>query len=67
MPGLPGGSEWILIGLVVLLLFGGERLPELMRNIGKGVGEMKRAIDEGKQTLIDTIHHESNQSDSDKK
>ena len=37
MLSLPGGSEWIIIALVVLLLFGGKKIPELMRGLGKGV------------------------------
>jgi len=59
MPGLPGGSEWIIIALVVLMLFGGAKLPELMRGIGKGVGELKRGLDEGKQKLHDAIHDDN--------
>ena len=34
---LPSGSEWIIIALVILLLFGGKKIPELMRGLGKGV------------------------------
>ncbi|MBC7867028.1 MAG: twin-arginine translocase TatA/TatE family subunit [Gloeobacteraceae cyanobacterium ES-bin-316] len=40
---LPGGGEWILIILVVLLLFGGKKIPELMRGIGKGMREFNDA------------------------
>ena len=32
---LPSGSEWIIIALVILLLFGGKKIPELMRGLGK--------------------------------
>jgi sec-independent protein translocase protein TatA len=38
-----GGSELILIFLVVLLLFGGQKLPELARGLGKSVREFKKA------------------------
>jgi sec-independent protein translocase protein TatA len=38
-----GTGEIILIGLVVLLLFGGKKLPELMRGLGKGIREFKDA------------------------
>lgn len=41
--GMPGGSEWILILVVVLLIFGGKKIPELMRGLGKGVREFKDA------------------------
>ena len=37
-----GGQEVLLIALVVLLLFGGAKIPELMRGLGKGVKSFKR-------------------------
>ena len=40
---LPGGGEWILILLAILLLFGGKKIPELMRGIGKGIKEFNNA------------------------
>ncbi len=40
-----GGPELILIGVVILLLFGGKKLPELMRGLGKGINEFKAAKD----------------------
>ncbi|MEP6712561.1 MAG: twin-arginine translocase TatA/TatE family subunit [Ferruginibacter sp.] len=51
---MPGGSEWILIILVVLLMFGGKKIPELMRGVGRGIREfndaksnVKNEIEEG--------------------
>ncbi|MEO6229321.1 MAG: twin-arginine translocase TatA/TatE family subunit [Ferruginibacter sp.] len=41
--GMPGGSEWIFIILAVVLLFGGKKIPELMKGIGKGMREFKDA------------------------
>jgi sec-independent protein translocase protein TatA len=41
--GLPGGSEWIIILLAILLLFGGRKIPELMRGVGKGIREFNNA------------------------
>ncbi|MBK8443451.1 MAG: twin-arginine translocase TatA/TatE family subunit [Sphingobacteriales bacterium] len=40
---MPGGSEWIVILFAVLLLFGGKKIPELMRGIGKGIREFNAA------------------------
>jgi sec-independent protein translocase protein TatA len=40
---LPGGPEWILIVLVVILLFGARKIPELARGLGKGIREFKDA------------------------
>ncbi len=39
----PGGLEWVLIILVVVLLFGGKKIPELMRGLGQGMNEFKKA------------------------
>ena len=36
-----GGTEWLLIALVVLLLFGGKKIPELMRGLGRGMKEFR--------------------------
>ena len=41
-----GTGEIILIVLAILLLFGGKKLPELMRGMGKGVKEFKDAMNE---------------------
>ena len=38
-----GGSEFILIFMVVLLLFGGKKIPELMRGLGRGIREFNSA------------------------
>ena len=40
------GWEWIIIALVVLLLFGGKKIPELMRGLGKGVKSFKEGMKE---------------------
>ncbi len=40
---MPGGSEWILIILVVLIFFGGKKIPELMRGLGRGIREFNDA------------------------
>ncbi|MBP9882404.1 MAG: twin-arginine translocase TatA/TatE family subunit [Chitinophagales bacterium] len=50
---MPGGSEWILIFLAILLLFGGRKIPELMRGIGKGIREFNSAKANVQQELED--------------
>lgn len=41
---LIGGQEIIIILIIVLVLFGGKKIPELMRGLGKGVKEYKNAM-----------------------
>ena len=43
-----GGYEWVVILLAVLLLFGGKKIPELMRGLGSGIKEFKDATKEEK-------------------
>lgn len=40
---MPGGMELFIIVFVVLLLFGGKKIPELMRGVGKGIREFNNA------------------------
>ena len=46
MPLAIQGWEWIIIALVVLLFFGGKKIPELMRGLGKGVKSFKQGMKE---------------------
>ncbi len=48
---LPSGSEWIVILLVVLLFFGGKKIPELMKGVGKGIRSFKDGISEVREEL----------------
>lgn len=52
--GMPSGAEWLLVILALLLLFGGRKIPELMRGIGQGIrefqdakGNVKKEIEKG--------------------
>ncbi|MDD3722423.1 MAG: twin-arginine translocase TatA/TatE family subunit [Lutibacter sp.] len=44
--GMVGPWQWIIIGLAILLLFGGKKLPELMKGLGSGIKEFKKATQE---------------------
>ena len=59
--GLPGGGEWIIIALVILILFGGRKIPELMKGLGSGIKEFKKA------TKDDQIKSEDNKINEPKK
>ena len=50
-----GGLEWLWIVLVVIVLFGGKKIPELARGLGRGINEFKRA----KNEITDEISSDS--------
>ena len=45
MPGL-GGNELLIILVIVLVLFGGAKIPQLMRGLGEGMKEFRKATDD---------------------
>lgn len=45
------GWEWIIIALVILLLFGGKKIPELMRGVGKGIRGFKEGLNDVKDEI----------------
>jgi len=46
-----GGTELLLIGLVILLFFGAKRIPELMKGLGKGIREFKDATKDVRENI----------------
>ena len=48
---LPSGSEWVIIALLILLLFGGKKIPELMKGLGKGVKSFKDGVNVAKEEI----------------
>lgn len=61
--GIIGGQEIIVILLIVLILFGGKKIPELMKGLGKGVKEYKKAMN-GVEEEINNITEETPKQDS---
>lgn len=57
-----GSQEIIIIALVILLLFGGKKIPELMRGLGKGVSQFKK----GMKDIEDEINQEPEKIDETK-
>ena len=47
--GMPSGGSWIIIAIAILLLFGGKKIPELMKGLGGGIKEFKKASKEEKK------------------
>ena len=54
-----GPWEILLILVVVLILFGAKRLPELARGLGLGINEFRDAVDSSKKEIIDGLEAES--------
>jgi len=49
-----GGEELIVIGLLVLVIFGPSKLPQMARDLGRFVNEARRSVDEFKDELVST-------------
>ena len=63
---MPGGWEMVVIALVILLLFGAKKLPELARGLGQGIKEFKGAVNGAKDELKeaqDAMESEGNAED----
>lgn len=43
IPLVVGPWQWVIIGLAIILLFGGKKIPELMKGLGSGIKEFKDA------------------------
>lgn len=59
---MPGGTEWLLIIMAVLVLFGGKKIPEFMRGMGRGIREfndaknnVKKEIEEGMREPVKSV------------
>jgi sec-independent protein translocase protein TatA len=61
-----GMTELLLIALVVLLLFGGRKIPELMRGLGKGIREFNDAKNNVRQEIEDGMKEHPSTTDAKK-
>ena len=59
-----GTGEVIILLLVILLLFGTKRLPELARGLGKGINEFKDAVNSGKEQIMDATDDVGSEPDN---
>ena len=62
--GLIGTQEVIIIAIIVLLLFGGKKIPELMRGIGKGIRSFKEGMDDVKSEMEKPIDQDKKGTES---
>ena len=53
-----GPWEILLVLIVVLVLFGAKRLPELARGLGLGINEFRDAVDSSKKEIMDAVESE---------
>jgi len=56
---MPGGTEWILIIIAVLILFGGRKIPEFMRGLGRGIREFNDAKNNVRKEIEDNVNNVS--------
>jgi len=61
---MPGGTEWILIILAVLILFGGRKIPEFMRGLGRGIREFNDAKTNVKREIEEGMNEKENKTSS---
>ena len=61
-----GGQELIFIALIILLLFGGKKVPELMKGLGKGVKSFKDGMNGIDETVEETVSLENKKSNTEK-
>ena len=52
--GLPGNTEWIVILIIAVLIFG-RRLPDIARSVGKSITEFKKGIHETKDEISNSV------------
>lgn len=65
MPLAIQGWEWVILALLVILLFGGKKIPELMKGLGKGVKSFKQGMKEAEDEIKEI--KQDLESDDDKK
>lgn len=58
---MPSGGEWLWIILIVVLLFGGKKLPELARGLGKGIREFNDAKQGVKEEIENGLKEKDHQ------
>ena len=61
--GMPGGGELIFIVLVIIMLFGSKKIPELARGLGKGMREIKNVTNDIQQAIREGARQVNNAKD----
>ncbi|WP_424008553.1 twin-arginine translocase TatA/TatE family subunit [Haloferax denitrificans] len=63
-PGLPGGPELLVVLLIVVLLFGANKIPKLARSSGQAIGEFQRGREEIEDELQDVTGDDDDEDDA---
>ena len=66
---MPSGMELVLIVLVILLLFGGKKIPELAKGLGSGIKNFKKAVKDDEDEIVnksDEIERKPSTTSTDK-
>lgn len=53
------GQEWLIVLLIVLLIFGARKLPDLARSLGSSAKEFRKGIEEGSKEDAETVQPDS--------
>ena len=64
---MPSGMQLLLIVLIVLILFGGKKIPELAKGLGSGIKNFKKAVKEDDEEVATASKIEENEKKSDAK
>jgi sec-independent protein translocase protein TatA len=59
------GWQFIVVVLLILLLFGGKKVPELMRGLGRGVQEFKKGMEEAKHEINTSLDGDADKKKAD--
>ncbi len=62
-----GGMEWVVIIFAILLLFGGRKIPELMKGLGSGIREFNKAKNDVSEQLKEGLKEPSKSDKADEK
>lgn len=62
---MPSGMELGIIVIVILLLFGGKKIPELAKGLGSGIKNFKQAIKEDDEKIVEVVKNETMQNQND--
>ncbi|MDQ2053320.1 twin-arginine translocase TatA/TatE family subunit [Halobellus sp. H-GB7] len=65
-PGLPGGPEVLVVLLILVLLFGANKIPKLARSTGQAMGEFKRGREEIEDELSQMDDEETDEAETTK-